>query len=296
MRRRRTVILGAAGRDFHNFNLLFRGPPAVRGRRFHRHADPGHRRDAVYPAALAGVLYPEGIPISPRTDLDRLIRDEKIDEVWFSYSDLAAPRSHASRLAGDRRRRPLRARLCTGAPCSIRSSRWSRSPRCAPASASRRRRAIVSCLLKEMGKRVVAVRHPMPYGDLAKQAVSASPPTRTSTGTSAPSRSARSTSRTSTTASSSTPESTTRRSCARRRRRPTWSSGTAATTTRLLQARSADHPRRPAPAGARVDLPPGRDQRAAGRPDHRSTRWTRRAGRRRAPSAPTAASSIRGRG
>jgi predicted GTPase len=86
MRRRRVVILGAAGRDFHNFNLLFRDRPEFEVVAFTATQIPDIE-GRTYPRQLAGSLYPEGIPIVAEERLERLLAAEKIDEVWLSYSD-----------------------------------------------------------------------------------------------------------------------------------------------------------------------------------------------------------------
>ncbi len=165
---RRVVILGAAGRDFHDFNTVFRDDPALRVVAFTATQIPGieGRR---YPAALAGPLYPDGIPIFPEEELPRLIRDEKIDLCVFSYSDVAhATVMHLASLvvaAGadftllGASRTMLKAKVPVIAVTAVRTG----------AGKSQTTRYL-SRLLKELGVRAVAVRHPMPYGDLAAQA------------------------------------------------------------------------------------------------------------------------------
>jgi len=167
MRRRRVVILGAAGRDFHNFNLLFRDRPQFEVVAFTATQIPDID-GRVYPAVLAGKLYPDGIPIVDEQLLDRLLRDEKIDEAWLSYSDLA----HVDVMhLGSRV-------IVTGAHFVLASATRTMLDSIKPVVAITAVRTgvgksqttrFVSCILKEMGKKVVAVRHPMPYGDLAKQ-------------------------------------------------------------------------------------------------------------------------------
>jgi predicted GTPase len=165
----RVVILGAAGRDFHNFNVYFRDNsdyevvaftatqiPDIAGRR--------------YPAELAGSLYPEGIPIEPEPTLERLIGAEDIDIAVFSYSDVShetvmhlgsrAMAGGASFLLLGPRQTMLKSSVPVVAVCAARTG----------AGKSQTSRRIAS-ILRAAGKRVVAVRHPMPYGDLAKQAV-----------------------------------------------------------------------------------------------------------------------------
>jgi len=165
---RRVVILGAAGRDFHDFNTVFRRDPTSRVVAFTATQIPGieGRR---YPAALAGPLYPEGIPILPEEELPRLIRDEKVDLCVFSYSDVAhATVMHlasAAVAAGadftllGAARTMLKAKVPVLAVTAVRTG----------AGKSQTTRYL-SRILKELGLRVVAVRHPMPYGDLAAQA------------------------------------------------------------------------------------------------------------------------------
>ncbi len=165
---RRVVILGAAGRDFHDFNTVFRGDPAVCVVAFTATQIPGieGRR---YPAALAGPLYPDGIPIHPEEELARLIRDERVDLCVFSYSDVAHGAvmhlaSEAVAAGADftllgASRTMLRARVPVVAVTAVRTG----------AGKSQTTR-FIGRVLKELGLRVVVVRHPMPYGDLAVQA------------------------------------------------------------------------------------------------------------------------------
>jgi predicted GTPase len=161
------VILGAAGRDFHNFNLLFRDRPQFEVVAFTATQIPDIE-GRVYPTVLAGKLYPDGIPIVPEDDLVRLLRHEKIDEAWFSYSDVAhVDVMHlASRV------------IVAGAHFVLASATRTMLDSIKPVVAVTAVRTgvgksqttrFVSRLLKQMGKKVVAVRHPMPYGDLAKQ-------------------------------------------------------------------------------------------------------------------------------
>jgi predicted GTPase len=165
----RVLIMGAAGRDFHDFNVVYRDDPAVRVVAFTATQIPGiaGRR---YPAELAGPRYPEGIPIYPESELERLIRDETIHEVVFAYSDVshetvmhAASRSMAAgadfRLLGPARTmlRSNRPVLAVGA---VRTG----------AGKSQTGRYLAG-LLEAQGLKVAVVRHPMPYGDLAAQRV-----------------------------------------------------------------------------------------------------------------------------
>jgi predicted GTPase len=166
---RKILILGAAGRDFHNFNVHYRNHPEFHLVAFTATQIPGidGRR---YPPELAGDGYPDGIPIYPEAELERLIDEHQVDEVVFGYSDV--PYDHVMHL-GSRvlaagadfsmlglRHTQLRANVPVVAVCAARTGSGK-------SQTSRR----VAQILTGLGKRVVIVRHPMPYGDLAKQAV-----------------------------------------------------------------------------------------------------------------------------
>ncbi|HTZ33086.1 MAG TPA: cyclic 2,3-diphosphoglycerate synthase [Methylomirabilota bacterium] len=166
---KRIVIIGAAGRDFHNFNVCYRGDRSTQVVAFTAAQIPdiaGRR----YPAKLAGLEYPEGIPIYPEDRLESLIRDEKIDQVVFSYSDVSHVKvmnlaSRALAHSADfvllsAEKTMLKAKVPVVSVCATRTG-------CGKSPVSRR----VAQLLKEQGLKVVAIRHPMPYGDLVKQAV-----------------------------------------------------------------------------------------------------------------------------
>jgi predicted GTPase len=166
---RRVIIVGAAGRDFHNFNSVFRGDPGSVVVAFTATQIP-YIDDRIYPPALAGPGYPDGIPIHPEDRLEDLIRSHRVDEVVFSYSDVrhvdvmhVASRVLAAgadfRLLGPNQTE-LVARVPVVAVCAVRTG--------AGKSQTTRR---VAEILRRAGRRVVAVRHPMPYGDLARQAV-----------------------------------------------------------------------------------------------------------------------------
>lgn len=165
----RTIIQGAAGRDFHNFNLLFRNNPGYEVVAFTATQIP-NIAGRKYPPELAGKLYPHGIPIFLEDNLLRLIQELKVDEVVFSYSDVSheyvmhwASRVIAAgasfRLLGSYPTM-LTSKKPVVAVCAVRTG--------AGKSQTTRK---VATLLRDAGKRVVVVRHPMPYGDLAKQAV-----------------------------------------------------------------------------------------------------------------------------
>ena len=166
---RRVVIVGAAGRDFHNFNVVYRDDPAFRVVAFTAAQIPGIA-DRRYPAALAGRLYPEGIPILDERELESVCRRESVDEVVFAYSDVehATVMHVASRalaagadftLLGPKRTM-LESRLPVIAVSAARTG-------CGKSQTSR----YVSRRLRLAGLRPAVLRHPMPYGDLAAQAV-----------------------------------------------------------------------------------------------------------------------------
>lgn len=167
--KRRVLIAGAAGRDFHNFNVLFRGRQECEVVAFTATQIP-NIDGRVYPAALAGALYPEGIPILRETDLEQAIRERDVDEVLFSYSDVSHEHvmhvaSRALAAGADfRLASPAKTQLFATKPvaavCAVRTGSGK--------SQTTRR---VAGLLRDAGKRVAVLRHPMPYGDLTRQAV-----------------------------------------------------------------------------------------------------------------------------
>jgi predicted GTPase len=165
----RALILGAAGRDFHNFNTFFRGNddyqivaftatqiPDIEGRR--------------YPAELAGAAYPDGIPIHAESEMESLIDEYDVDVVVFSYSDVT--HQHVMHM-GSRAIAAGASYLLLGARQTMVSSSKPVVAVCAArtgAGKSQTSRKVAE-LLTAAGKKVVVVRHPMPYGDLVKQAV-----------------------------------------------------------------------------------------------------------------------------
>lgn len=167
--RTKVIIMGAAGRDFHNFNVYFRNNHAYDVVAFTATQIP-NIDGRVYPAALAGTQYPNGIPIFPESDLPKLIREHQIDQVVFAYSDVSHEtvmhRASIALAAGaDFRLLGPRATMLQSikpviSVCAARTG----------SGKSQTTRAVAKCL-RAMGKRVVAIRHPMPYGDLVKQAV-----------------------------------------------------------------------------------------------------------------------------
>jgi predicted GTPase len=168
MTRKRVVIVGAAGRDFHNFNLVYRGRDDYEVVAFTATQIP-NIEGRVYPPELAGALYPEGIPIRPESDLEAIV-GEGIDEAVFSYSDVThehvmhvASRALAAG-ASFRLLSPRETELSSTKPvvavCAVRTG-----------SGKSQTTRHVAAALREAGKRVAVLRHPMPYGDLTKQAV-----------------------------------------------------------------------------------------------------------------------------
>jgi predicted GTPase len=165
--RRRVAILGAAGRDFHNFNVVFRNDPIYEVVAFTATQIPGID-GRLYPPSLAGSLYPNGIPIIPEIELPRLIREERVDLCVFSYSDVSysqVMRNGSRALASGAdfmllapERTMLTSRVPVIAVTAVRTG----------AGKSQTTRYL-SRILKDLGLRVVAVRHPMPYGNLAAQ-------------------------------------------------------------------------------------------------------------------------------
>lgn len=163
------AIMGAAGRDFHNFNVYFRDNSAYRVIGFTAAQIP-NIAGRKYPAELSGKLYPQGIPIYPEEELERLIVQEGIEEVVFSYSDISyeelmhkasavlAWGANFTLLGAEATM--LKSTLPLVSICAVRTG-------CGKSQTTRR----VSQLLRELGKRVVVIRHPMPYGDLQQQRV-----------------------------------------------------------------------------------------------------------------------------
>jgi len=163
----RVIIMGAAGRDFHNFNVYFRDNETYEVVAFTATQIP-NISGRKYPAELAGKLYPNGIPIYSEDELVDLIKREKINQVVFSYSDVShqylMERGEKVLAAGaDFRLMGAEATMLKSEKpvvsiCAVRTG-------CGKSQTTRR----VAKILREMGKKVVAVRHPMPYGDLVAQ-------------------------------------------------------------------------------------------------------------------------------
>jgi predicted GTPase len=169
MDRTKVVIMGAAGRDFHDFNVVYRDDPTVEVVAFTATQIPGIA-DRRYPPELAGPLYPAGIPIVPEDDIDRIFATQKIDRVVFAYSDVTHEyvMHQASRaLAGGANfvlLGPVRTMVASTKPVVATGATRT------GAGKSQTTRYLAQ-LLEEQGLRVVVVRHPMPYGDLVKQRV-----------------------------------------------------------------------------------------------------------------------------
>jgi predicted GTPase len=165
----KTIIMGAAGRDFHNFNVFFRDNPDYEVVAFTATQIP-NIEGRTYPASLAGAGYPQGVPIFPKSELVRLIGELGAEQVIFAYSDV--PHTYVMHMASivlaagaDFRLMGLRTtQLKSSKPvvavCAVRTGSGK--------SQTTRR---VSQILRSMGFRVAAIRHPMPYGNLEKQAV-----------------------------------------------------------------------------------------------------------------------------
>jgi len=166
---KKVIILGAAGRDFHNFNVVFRDDPSFEVVAFTATQIPdiANRR---YPADLAGRLYPSGIPILEEKDLERLISEHNVDTIVFSYSDVShqtlmhlASRAVAAGadfwLLGTERTQ-VKSRVPVISICAVRTG-------CGKSPVSR----LVAAQLRHLGWKPVVIRHPMPYGDLSAQAV-----------------------------------------------------------------------------------------------------------------------------
>ena len=159
--------MGAAGRDFHNFNVFYKDNESYEVVAFTATQIP-NIADRKYPSELAGRLYPDGIPIYDEKELTGLIKEYKVDDVVFSYSDV--PHEYVMHKASEvqaaganfiilgAEQTMLKSKVPVIAVCAVRTG-------CGKSAATRR----ICQILKEAGKKVVAIRHPMPYGDLVKQ-------------------------------------------------------------------------------------------------------------------------------
>jgi predicted GTPase len=169
MARTRVLIAGAAGRDFHNFNLVYRGREEYEVVAFTATQIP-NIDGRVYPAELAGALYPEGIPIRKEADLANLIREHRIDEVVFAYSDVT--HEHVMHLGSRALAAGASFKLLSPHDTMLTSSKPVVAV-CAVRTGSGKSQTTrhIAALLRESGKRVAVLRHPMPYGDLTQQVV-----------------------------------------------------------------------------------------------------------------------------
>jgi len=167
MQPRKVIIMGAAGRDFHNFNCVYRDNEQYQVVAFTATQIPDIE-GRVYPAELAGKRYPDGIPIHPEAELENLISEHAVDDVVFSYSDVSheyvmhkasiVNAAGASFVLLDARQTMLPSEKPVVAICAVRTG-------CGKSQTTRR----VAQILKQQGKKLVVVRHPMPYGDLVEQ-------------------------------------------------------------------------------------------------------------------------------
>ncbi len=169
MGRKNILIMGAAGRDFHNFNVFYRDNEEYNVVAFTATQIP-NIDGRVYPAELAGKLYPDGIKIYDESELVDLIKKFNVDEVVFSYSDV--PFNYVMTKASIVNAAGVSFRLLGGAETMIKSSKpliavLAVRTGCGKSQTSRK----IVKILREHGKKVVAIRHPMPYGDLVKQKV-----------------------------------------------------------------------------------------------------------------------------
>ncbi len=165
----KVIIMGAAGRDFHNFNIYFKDNPRYRVLAITAAQIPDIE-GRLYPPELAGKLYPDGIPIYPEDQLPDLIRKHKVDLVAFSYSDVShvdvmhkasiAMAGGADFILIGATYTMLRSQKPVVSVCAVRTG-----------SGKSQTTRHVCRIMKEQGKRVVAIRHPMPYGDLKSQVV-----------------------------------------------------------------------------------------------------------------------------
>ncbi len=165
----KVIIMGAAGRDFHNFNVYFRDNPRYKVIAFTAAQIPDIE-GRLYPPELSGELYPNGIPVYPEEKLSRLIREHKVDMVAFSYSDVphvevmhkasAVMAGGADFILIGATYTMLRSEKPVVSVCAVRTG-------CGKSQTTRQ----VCRILRDKGKKVVAVRHPMPYGDLTRQIV-----------------------------------------------------------------------------------------------------------------------------
>ncbi|MHA1973399.1 MAG: cyclic 2,3-diphosphoglycerate synthase [Candidatus Hodarchaeales archaeon] len=167
MKRINTIILGAAGRDFHNFNTYFRNNERYNVVAFTATQIPDIS-GRKYPSELAGSMYPDGIPIFPESDLPKLVKEHNVEQVVLAYSDLSYNyvmhlASWVLSLGADFRiigpnNSMIKSKLPVIAVLAVRTG-------CGKSQTTRK----IGKILRQMGKKVAVIRHPMPYGDLLKQ-------------------------------------------------------------------------------------------------------------------------------
>ncbi len=164
-----TIIIGAAGRDFHNFNVVYRDNDLYNVVAFTAAQIPDIA-GRKYPASLAGKLYPKGIPIHDEADLEKLIKKFDVEECVFAYSDV--PYDHVMHIGARVNAAGAHFKMLGGDLTMIKSKKPVISI-CAVRTGSGKSQTTrrISSLLQSMGLKVAAIRHPMPYGDLAKQKV-----------------------------------------------------------------------------------------------------------------------------
>ena len=169
MNRTRVLIMGAAGRDFHNFNVIYRNDPQSKVIAFTATQIP-NIEGRLYPPELSGELYPDGIPILDEVDLSRLISEFKVDDVVFAYSDVS--HEYVMHKASKVLKCGSNFKLLGGEKTMIKSNKpviASGAVRTGSGKSQTTRR--VAEVLTNAGTSVAVIRHPMPYGDLTKQKV-----------------------------------------------------------------------------------------------------------------------------
>jgi predicted GTPase len=169
MNKTKVLIMGAAGRDFHNFNVFYRDNAQYEVVAFTATQIP-YIDDRKYPAALCGKLYPKGIPIYPESELISLIKKYKVDEVVFAYSDVKFP--YVMTKAAEVNAANASFKMLGYGQSIVKSTKPVIAVvaiRTGSGKSQTSRRVIE--ILQSLGKKVVAIRHPMPYGDLVKQKV-----------------------------------------------------------------------------------------------------------------------------
>jgi predicted GTPase len=169
MKRIRTLIMGAAGRDFHNFNVVYRNDARYDVVAFTATQIP-NIDDRRYPASLAGKLYPKGIPILAEKDLEAIIREHKVNEVVFAYSDV--PYTYVMERGSIANSAGASFKILGAAETMLKSTKPVISV-CAVRTGSGKSQTTrrIAAILREHGLKVAAIRHPMPYGNLEQQRV-----------------------------------------------------------------------------------------------------------------------------